>query len=180
MTNLASCDTARATGRTFWDAPLSTPLSHNALLPVGSSSTSSDVSGGSRTYQRRIRIESIGQMSHCYQRSPTFTILYWNYIWTSTTTRDRIEVNIEWSATDRQSNGTEDNKPRELSFLLYLPAPAMFEINQNKKQPLSCNMCSHNQNCQVVITRDFRWNTDKNDSSRRTIILSQYNATKQI
>ena len=26
---------------------------------------------------------------------------------------------------------------------------------------------SHNQNCQVVITRDFRWNTDKNASSRR-------------
>lgn len=35
---------------TFCDAPLSKPLSHNALFPVGSSSTSSLVLGGRRTW----------------------------------------------------------------------------------------------------------------------------------
>ena len=37
---------------TFCDAPLNNPLSQIALLPVGSSSTSSDTSLGSLTYQK--------------------------------------------------------------------------------------------------------------------------------
>lgn len=36
---------------TFWEAPLSKPRSHKALFPVGSSSTSSLVLGGSLTYK---------------------------------------------------------------------------------------------------------------------------------
>lgn len=38
----------------FWVAPLSNPLSHNALLPVGSSSTSSLTSDGRRTYSQKV------------------------------------------------------------------------------------------------------------------------------
>lgn len=38
-------------GFTFCEAPLRRPLSHNALFPVGSSSTSSLVLGGRRTWQ---------------------------------------------------------------------------------------------------------------------------------
>ena len=38
---------------TFCDAPFKTPRSHNARFPVGSSSTSSVVSNGRRTYKMR-------------------------------------------------------------------------------------------------------------------------------
>lgn len=43
---------------TFCDAPLRRPLSHKALFPVGSSSTSSLVLGGSRTWKMTIKAKN--------------------------------------------------------------------------------------------------------------------------
>lgn len=46
-------------GFTFCEAPLRRPLSHNALFPVGSSSTSSLVLGGRRTWQSRKKLKHL-------------------------------------------------------------------------------------------------------------------------
>lgn len=52
--------------RTFCDAPLRRPLSHKALFPVGSSSTSSLVLGGRRTWDQR-------NSTFCSQKRHTHT-----------------------------------------------------------------------------------------------------------
>lgn len=54
---------------TFWEAPLSSPLSHKALFPVGSSSTSSLVLGGRRTWAARGRMWTTCQIDYISQSS---------------------------------------------------------------------------------------------------------------
>ena len=59
---------------TFCDAPLRSPLSHNALFPVGSSSTSSLVFGGRRTWQKNVNEKLT--ISPCVVHIPILPFVY--------------------------------------------------------------------------------------------------------